>query len=192
MNSIKFLTIIFVFAIINEGCDSNKTTSDKQVVNGTSQLMQDKYIQVKLKTNLNTPTARIDTLTLITNNIQNDTANAQALIRAKVILPLAMQKHDEVLFDSVLAKEFIYQGEEAFFNRQEYIHDRVTAKWNITDVQYQNVVLEFYDDIAVLSYRNIVKEIDEFGKPQTYVWFWTDIWVKENNRWKLKVLRAIN
>lgn len=153
---------------------------------------QSEYKLVYIKTDLNTPTARIDTLTLITNNILRDSANAQALIHAKVLLPLAMQKHDAVLFDSVLAKEFIYHDEEAFFNRQEYIHDRVNGKWTITDVQYENVVLEFYEDIAVLSYRNVVKETDEFGKPQTFVWFWTDIWTNENGRWKLKVLRAIN
>lgn len=153
---------------------------------------QSEYKLVYIKTDLNTPTARIDTLTLITNNILRDSANAQALIHAKVLLPLAMQKHDAVLFDSVLAKEFIYHDEEAFFNRQEYIHDRVNGKWTITDVQYENVVLEFYEDIAVLSYRNVVKETDEFGKPQTFVWFWTDIWTNEDGRWKLKVLRAIN
>jgi hypothetical protein len=153
---------------------------------------QKEYKLVHIKTDLNTPTARIDTLTLITDNFLRDSANAQALIHTKVLLPLAMQKHDAVLFDSVLAKDFIYHGEEAFFNRQEYIHDRVNGKWTITDVKYENVVLEFYNDLAVLSYRNVVKEIDAFGKPQTYVWFWADIWTNENGRWKLKVLRAIN
>lgn len=153
---------------------------------------QNEYKTVHIKTDLNTPTARIDTLTLITNNFLRDSANAMALIHVKVLLPLAMQKHDAVLFDNVLAKDFIYHGEEAFLNRQEYIHDRVNGKWTITDVQYENVVLEFYQDIAVLSYRNVVKETDEFDKPQTYFWFWTDVWVNENGKWKLKELRAIN
>jgi hypothetical protein len=162
------------------------------LLSALSSFAQNEYKLVYIKTDLNTPTARIDTLTLITNNFLRDSDNAQALIHAKVLLPLAMQKHDAVLFDSVLAKDFIYHGEEAFFNRQEYIHDRVNGKWTITDVQYENVVLEFYNDMAVLSYRNVVKETDEFGKPQTYVWFWTDIWVNENGKWKLKVLRAIN
>lgn len=153
---------------------------------------QSEYKLFHIKTDLKTPTARIDTLTLITNNFLRDSANAQELIHTKVLLPLAMQKHDAALFDSVLSKDFIYHGEEAFFNRQEYINDRVNGKWTITDAQYENVVLEFYNNLAVLSYRNIIKEIDEFGKSQTYVWFWTDIWKNENGRWKLKVLRAIN
>ncbi len=147
---------------------------------------------VLVKTELNTPTARIDTIRLITSDFLKDSAKAQELIHAKVLLPLAMQKHDAILFDSILSKYFIYYGEEAFFNRQEYIQDRVNGNWTITDVQYENVVLKFYSDLAVLSYRNLVKELDAFGKEQNYVWFWTDIWIFENGRWKLKELRALN
>lgn len=80
-----------------------------------------------------------------------------------MLLQLAMQKHDAALFESVLAKDYIYHGKEAFFDRQEYIHDRVNGKWTIMNLQYENVVLEFYNDMAILSYRNVVKEIDEFG-----------------------------
>jgi hypothetical protein len=62
----------------------------------------------------------------------------------------------------------------------------------ISDVQYENLVLEFFDNYGVLTYRNKVKEKDEFGKDQLYNWFWTDVWIKENGKWKLKDLRAIN
>ena len=108
------------------------------------------------------------------------------------MLPLAMQQHDLKLFDSILTKDFIYQGEENFFNRNEYIQDRVHAKWMISDVQYENLVIQFFEDYGILTYRNKVKEKDEFGKDQLYLWFWTDIWIKENGSWKLKNLRAIN
>ena len=153
---------------------------------------QGKYLAVDIKTDLHTPTARIDTVTLITNNLSKDSANAQALIHAKVLLPLAMQQHSQVLFDSVLATGFLYHEEGVFFNREEYIRDRVNGQWTITDVQYENVVLQFYKEHAVLTYRNTVKENDEHGKPQIFEWFWADIWVQEKGRWKLKELRALN
>jgi ketosteroid isomerase-like protein len=92
----------------------------------------------------------------------------------------------------VLARNFISQGEDEFFNREEYIRDRVNGKWLITDVKYENLVLEFFGDLGMLTYRNKVTEKDEFGKVNLYTWFWTDIWVKENGRWKIRVLRAIN
>lgn len=145
-----------------------------------------------LKTDLQTPTARIPTVALITDHLKRDSADAQALIHAKVILPLAMQRHDRELFESILAKDFLYQGEEAFLNREDYIRDRVNGKWTITDVAYENVILRFYGKKAILTYRNIVQEIGEDGKPATYTWFWTDVWVREKGRWMLQELRAIN
>ena len=151
-----------------------------------------KYVQVKFTIDIHSPTVGISSYTLISNNLEKDSVEARQLIQSKGILPLAMQRHDAKLFDSTLAADFIYQGEEAFFNRAEYIKDRVNAKWMISDVQYENLVLLFFDGYGILTYRNKVKEKDEFGKDQLYTWFWTDVWIKENGRWKLKNLRAIN
>ena len=150
------------------------------------------YVQLKFNIDVKTPTVGITNYTVITNNPGKDTTAAREIILAKVLLPLAMQKHDAALFDSVLASGFLYQGEEAFFNRAEYIQDRVNAKWMISDAQYENLVLEFFDEYGVLTYRNKITEKDEFGKDQLFTWFWTDVWVKENGKWKLRDLRAIN
>lgn len=152
----------------------------------------EKYVQQNFKIDLNTPTVGISNYTLITNNLQRDSSIARELIKAKVILPLAMQKHDINLFENTLATDFLYHGEEAFFNRMEYIQDRVNAKWMISDARYENIVLQFFDELGVLTYRNIITEVDEFGKDQVYTWFWTDIWIMENGSWKLKNLRALN
>ncbi|MEP7107778.1 MAG: nuclear transport factor 2 family protein [Ferruginibacter sp.] len=184
----KYLILaLLIFAVIS-ACKDVEKNSSKLTTNETS----NKYVQVNYKIDLKTPTVGITNYTLITNDLQRDSSNAREIIKAKVILPLAMQKHDAALFDSILAKDFISQGEDEFFNRAEYIHDRVNGKWLITDVQYENLVLEFFGDLGMLTYRNKVIEKDEFGKVTLYTWFWTDIWVKENGRWKIKVLRAIN
>ena len=153
---------------------------------------EERYVQQNFKIDLKTPTVEITDYTLITNNLQRDSSIAREIIKAKVILPLAMQKHDRILFDSTLSKDFLYQGEEAFFNRAEYIQDRVNAKWMISNAKYENIVLQFFKEYGVLTYRNKITETDEFGKDQLYTWFWTDIWIKENGSWKLKNLRALN
>jgi len=182
--------IIFGFTIViaTLSCNDRKANTQKVDVTGSTS----KYVQVKYNMDLNAPTVGITSYTLITNNLKRDSAEARQIINAKAILPLAMQKHDFNLFDSTLAANFIYQGEEAFFNRAEYIQDRVNAKWMISDARYENLVLEFFDGYGILTYRNKITEKDEFGKDQLYTWFWTDVWVKENGRWKLKDLRAIN
>ena len=184
----KQIIISFLFIASICACNNATTNAPEIGTNDTSR----KFIQVKFTIDLHTPTVVISNYTLITNDLQNDSTKAKEIIKAKVMLPLAMQQHDLKLFDSILTKDFIYQGEENFFNRNEYIQDRVHAKWMISDVQYENLVIQFFEDYGILTYRNKVKEKDEFGKDQLYLWFWTDIWVKENGSWKLKNLRAIN
>lgn len=181
---ITFLLIVFIIT----SCNNHQNNSAKPNIADSAK----KYVQVKYTIDINAPTVGITDYTLITNNLEKDSIEASLLLNAKVVLPLAMQKHDSKFFDSTLAADFIYQGEEAFFNRAEYIKDRVNAKWMISDVQYENLVLEFFDGYGILTYRNKVKEKDEFGNDQLYTWFWTDVWIKEDGRWKLKDLRAIN
>lgn len=182
----KHFASTVVAAVILMACHNSKNDS----VKSTSTHRED--IQVKFNIDVNAPTVGIRNYTLITNNLEKDSIDARAIMKAKVFLPLAMQKHDAALFDSVLASGFLYHGEEAFFNRAEYINDRVNAKWMIFDVQYENLVIAFFDNYGVLTYRNKIKEKDEFGNDQLYTWFWTDVWIKENGKWKLKDLRAIN
>ena len=188
IRDMKYLFLTLLIAITILACNNAETSSTNIATNESSK----KFVQVHYKIDLNTPTVAITNYTLISNDLLRDSSNAREIIKAKVLLPLAMQKHDRVLFDSILAKDFISQGEDEFFNREEYIHDRVNGKWLITDVQYENLVLEFFGDLGMLTYRNKVTEKDEFGKVTLYNWFWTDIWVKESGRWKIRVLRAIN
>ena len=174
----------------NTSCTDNKPSAAyKALVNPKE---GHKYVQVNYEVNNQEPTARIPGYTLITNDIERDSSNARAIMRAKVILPLAMQRHDGSLFESVLSKDFVSQGEDEFFDRQEYIQNRVNGKWMITDVEYENVVLQFFGDFGVLTYRNTVVETNESGKENTFHWTWADIWIKEGGEWKIKVLRAIN
>ena len=183
----QFVSIAVAGAMLTS-CHPSK--NDSVTPPGTSHSAR--YTQVKYNINLQTPTVGIHEYTLISNNLEKDSVAAREIIQAKVLLPLAMQKHDAVLFDSVLASNFLYQGEEAFLDRAAYITDRVNAKWMISDAQYENLVLEFFDEYGVLTYRNKITEKDEFGKDQLFTWFWTDVWVKENGKWKLRDLRAIN
>jgi hypothetical protein len=56
---------------------------------------------------------------------------------------------------------------------------------------YENVVLEFVGDIALLTYRNIV--VMEPGGPEhTAHMTWADILVKENGQWKFRAVHLID
>jgi hypothetical protein len=153
---------------------------------------ENKFSQIKIIPDYNMPTVKIDSLILITDDSAAHVNDAKAILRAKVIIPLAMQKHDAALFNSVLAKGFTARGENEFFEREEFIRNRVEGKWMISYVQYENLVLQFFGEIAVLTYRNIVKEKDAMGMPKTWHFTWADVWVKEDGKWKIKAVYGIH
>jgi hypothetical protein len=186
----KHITIAFVITISMIACESERTRAKSEQ---SSQSRADKkYVQVTRKVKNIHPTVRIAEYNLITDDIDRDSAEADALIQEKFILPLAMQKHDPSLFDSSLTNDFTSRSENEFFDRRAYIEDRVKGKWLISDVHYENVVLQFFGHLGVLTYRNIVKETDENGLPLTWHFTWTDIWEKEDQRWKVKALRGLD
>ena len=69
---------------------------------------------------------------------------------------------------------------------------RVNAKWNVLDARYENLVLQFFGETALLTYRNIVKETDEKGVPTTWLYNWADVWVKEDGEWKVAAIYVID
>lgn len=173
------------------GCNDNATkpTIAEDLKQDSSKTV---FKQQLFKIDLHTATVGITEYTLISDDIGRDSSEARKIIEAKVILPLAMQRHDAKMFDSTITRDFVYRGEEALLNRAEYIQDRVNAKWMISDARFENIVLQFIDGYGILTYRNKITEKDENGKDQLFTWFWTDVWAKEDGRWKVKVLQALN
>ncbi len=132
------------------------------------------------------PTVDIKNFTLITNNRDLDSINAIKILQLKRSFPMAMQKKDRKLFESILADSFTFHAENQFFARKaDYINDRVNSTWTIDTVRYQNLVLQLFGETAVLTYRNVLKGTDNSGKPDIEYYDWADIYVKENGNWKI-------
>ena len=188
----KYLIFSLLLTVVLIGCQGNENALPQQPEATKQSKGRKEYFQVKRRVENKMPNIGISNYNLITDDLGRDSTEADALMRTKIFVPLAMQKHDAVLFDSILARDFTAQGENEFFEREAFIQNRVKGKWMISDVQYENFLLQFFDDIALLTYRNIVKEKDENGMPQTWHYTWADIWTKEDGRWKIKVSRGIH
>jgi len=165
---------------------TQQTNPSKQ--KGTSK----RFSQVVLKVDYVIPTVGISEYTLITDDLEAHRKDAEAIMLRKKDMPLAVQKHDAALFNSWLARDFIARGEHEFLRRDEYIQDHVNAKWNVSDVRYENLVLQFFGETALLTYRNIVKEKDEKGVPTTWFYTWADVWLKEDGEWKVGAIYVID
>lgn len=139
-----------------------------------------------------TPTVDIRNFTLISNNINADSINSIEILKLKRNLPLAMQRKDSILFENILSNSFTYRGEDEFYkNKQDFINNRIHATWTIDTVRYENLVLQFFDEIAILTYRNVLNGSDENGKSDIEHYNWADIYTRENGKWKIVGIHEI-
>ena len=157
-----------------------------------SQTTNAEYVQIVITESNSTPTVDIKEYTLITTNKSEDSANAVEILKLKRKFPLAMQRKDRTLFETILSNSFTYRGEDEFQkNKEEYIHNRIHAGWTIDTVKYQNLVLQFFGDISVLTYRNTLNGTDDSGNEEIEYYSWAEIYMKENGKWKIKGLHEI-
>lgn len=141
-----------------------------------------------------TPTVHISKYSLV-NDSQNDRTNdANEVLKIKRKWPLAMQSLNPLEFDSILSKSFTFKSNNSFFNREDYIKNRTTTDdWKITFVEYDNVTLQFFDNTAVLSYNNHVRNENTVTREVEIEHIsWVDIYIKENKKWILGAAHSID
>ena len=173
-----YYLLLLLFIGISFGCIQNNFTISN-------------YIQVSIKEANTTPTVDIKDFTLISNNLIVDSIEAIEIMRVKRNFPLAMQRHDSLLFESILSKNFTFRAQNEFFNRTDYIANRVHGTWTIDTVKFKNLVLQFFNQTAILTYRNILNGTDDNGKPDIEYYSWADMYLKENGKWKLAGVHEI-
>jgi ketosteroid isomerase-like protein len=144
-----------------------------------------KFTQHIIKQNNKLNTVGIDSFILITKSIHADEKKAEEVMEVKKKWPLAMQKKDRNLFEDILAKDFTFRAGNEFYNRKEYIQDRIKTSIIVDTALYENLVLQFFDNTALLTYRNIVTGKDSIGVPEVWQYSWADVYMQENGKWKI-------
>ncbi len=128
----------------------------------------------------------IKNYTLITDNAKRDRPAASEIMRVKAEWPRAMQTKDKALFESILARSFTFRAEDEWYERDAYIRDRVGSEETVETVRYENLVLQLFGEVAVLTYRNIVSGVDgATGLPEIWHYSWADVFLLEDERWKI-------
>jgi len=105
--------------------------------------------QLTIKVDRPSPTIDISSYILITDNSETDRPEATELMRVKADLPRAVQTKDKSLFESILARDFTFRGENEWYERDAYIRARVESRERIVTVRYENLVLQFFGPMAV-------------------------------------------
>lgn len=145
------------------------------------------YAAIEIREENQTPTVDIAKYTLILSPDEDRKNDATEILRVKRKWPLAMQSPNAPAFDSLLSRDFTFTDDGHLFNRADYIKDRtILSEWKITHVKYYNLTLQFFGDVALLTYRNRVTNENATTKATEIEHMsWADVYVRENSRWKL-------
>lgn len=181
----KYFAFVLLWIILFTGCQVSEKTARQQSDSTKQPGTAKRYSQIILKVDYVIPTVGISNYTLITDDVEAHRKDAEAIMRVKKDWPLAMQTKDEALFNRILARNFTFRAEDEFYERMNYIRDRVQSPVTVETAQYENLVLQFFGEGAVLTYRNIVKGKDDRGEAETWLYTWADIFVKEDGEWKI-------
>lgn len=177
-----FLTLIYLIA------DSRESIAQEQ----REQLRTKAPKQVTLTTRSQYPQVRLSSYTLICeDDLERRKAEAEAVMQIKIELPRAVQTKETNRFERILARDFVFRGEDEFYGRADYIRARVNNKDTVVTADYDNVVLQFLGDMAFLTYRNTVV-IEPGGPEHTLHMTWADILVKEDSQWKFRAVYLID
>lgn len=148
--------------------------------------------QLTIKIDRPSPTIEMSSYVLITDNPERDRPEATELMRVKADLPRAVQTKNKALFESILARDFTFRGEDEWYGRDAYIRDRVESRERVITVRYENLVLQFFGEMALLTYRNVLNHTDSAGKPDMLYLSWADVWVKQDGKWKVGAIHLIS
>lgn len=192
MRYFVFMLLLTAFSI---ACQTNEKSVNQQSALPEKNEIGKQLSQVTIKEETGNPKIVISSYTLITDDAEADRAEAEAVMRVKKNFPLAVMTKDRALLEQILARNFVFhgEGENGLLRREDYINDRSQSKGAIELVQYENMVLQFFGEIAVITYRNVLKNKDASGQPDDTEYIsWADVYVKENGEWKIGAAHVID
>lgn len=191
----KHFTLIALCLILFTGCQFNEKAANQPSNLPNKTDVSKNFSQVVIKEETGNPKIVVSSYKLLSDDVEAHRADAEAVMRVKKNFPLAVMTKDRALFERILARNFVFrgEGENGLLRREDYINDRVQSTGAIELVQYENMVLQFFGEIAMVSYRNVLKNKDASGQPDDTEYIsWADVYVKENGEWKIGTAHVID
>lgn len=184
--------VLLFFAIALVGCERTQNSNNQKPSIGPATPGNRQYTQETVKLDRPSPNVDLTSYVLITNDVETDRGHAEAIMRVRGSLPVAVQTKDPVLFNRILAKGFTFRAADEFWNREEYIRNRVETDETVGPAKYENMVLQFFGNIAVSTYRNAIQLKDATGKEETLYMSWASVYLKEGDEWKIGAIHLVD
>lgn len=178
----QIIISILLGQLILSSCNPEKTGSKDAESNKINETTI-----IEMEVNNSTPTVDLAKYKLIVDTGKDRRSDAEQILSVKRKWPLAMQSKNAAEFDSILSKNFMFQGGNSVYNRKDYIKDRTSpGEWIITFVKYENLTLQFIGERGILSYINhVTNKNQKTGDIEIEHMTWVDIYILEDGKWKI-------
>jgi ketosteroid isomerase-like protein len=103
----------------------------------------------------------------------------------------AVKGRDANLLESLLTDDFVYRSPGQETGRDEFLKLCATFPYEITSIRGEELKVNVYDNLAVVTGLQFAKAKGDEGKEETSVVAFTDVFVKQKDKWMLSLAHAV-
>lgn len=104
----------------------------------------------------------------------------------------AIKSRDAKLLESVLTDDFVYRSPGQEVGRDDFLKLCATFPYDITSIRGEELKVNVYDNLAVVTGLQFARAKSEEGKEETSVVAFTDVFVKQKDKWMLSLAHAVD
>jgi ketosteroid isomerase-like protein len=121
------------------------------------------------------------------------TESQQAILLLEEEIFEAVRSRDAGVLDRVLTNDFIYRSRDKEFSRDDFLELCAKFPYEITSIRGEYLKVNVYEDrLAVVTGLQYAKAKGDDGKEETSVVAFTDVFVKQKDKWMLSLAHAVD
>src|SRR5262249_22568926 len=124
---------------------------------------------------------------------ENLTPTQQAILQVEHEIFTAIKDQDTGALEPILADDFVYRspGSEEVA-KADFLKLSASFPYKIISIWGEEMKVNVYGDTAVTTGLQFAKTEDDEGKEKTSVVMFTDIFVKQKDKWTLSLAHAVD
>jgi ketosteroid isomerase-like protein len=120
------------------------------------------------------------------------TETQQAILLLEEEIFGAVKSRDAKVLERVLTDDFIYRSPGQEVGKDKFLELCATFPYEITSIQGEELKVNVYTDLAVVTGIQFAKTKGDDGKDDTSVVAFTDVFVKQKDKWMLSLAHAVD
>lgn len=120
------------------------------------------------------------------------TDERQAILRLEEEIFVAVRSRDAEALERVLTNDFVYRNPGREVGRDDFLKLCAAFPYEITSIKGEELKVNVYGSLAVVTGLQFAKTRGDKGKEETSVVAFTDVFVKDKDKWMLSLAHAVD